>query len=115
MVTSFTRRLLLWSSLALLAFGAVACGADVGDAPPLDRSETDAAFATSQATVSSSGPCDDGVVEECTIYVNSASGTQQCFPGLKVCDEGRFTRCLDPADVEHVLEQLDHAAPSVQH
>jgi hypothetical protein len=41
--------------------------------------------------------CDDGAVQECTIWLGQHGDLSNCVHGLDVCSDGAWTGCIDEA------------------
>lgn len=101
---------LLTSSLVKVALVtgcllSVACSADVGeDAQMIDPvEEVDGVSGPREVTTDVAyGPCQDGYVRECTVVLPSQNGVKNCVYGLQLCEEGVWSECLDPEDMEEV-------------
>lgn len=95
----------LWALGALLLLLASGCGAHEGDHPSYgDAGSAGGAGGSSNpedsGTQSAPSGCSEGHVRECRITIKQASGVTSCWDGLQLCQNGVWSRCMDPDDVE---------------
>ena len=86
--------------LGLLA----SCGDDDHPPPPAANGDgtsfTDDGVGQQPNNVYASGPCDDGDVKQCRVYLPAHGQVQPCFVGEQVCVDGAWSECGDTVLVD---------------
>jgi hypothetical protein len=107
--TGTTLRLTLFGSkVILLGIFLAACGG-TPDRPPVQevRGTTDHIVAKADAgqpepASNEAEACEHGTVVECKIWITDVD----CFTGLRVCDNGTLTGCMDENAAEATLFEI---------
>lgn len=103
MKTLLTTTAIKLSSLLIVAtclFAATGCA---------DESEVGAASLDAPVTQNDLGAqtapttCTAGTSRECVIELPSQDGIKNCTVGVQLCEGGKWTSCLDPANVDENL------------
>lgn len=95
-----------WSYLVgflFVALTASGCGAAEGERPDYagDLGEGGAMGTdTGSGTNGHGSSCPEGTVRDCRITIHQANGVTSCWDGVQLCENGSWSRCMDPDDVE---------------
>jgi hypothetical protein len=100
------------AALGLLLMSVGCVGAEDDRPPaPVTSTDTDTDTDPTEPTTRPSRParteCESATVKECTIYLPARGNVQPCYPGLSVCEDGRWSDCLNVDDAEDMLESMD--------
>jgi hypothetical protein len=85
--------------LALL----VSCGDEDRPPPPANTggtSFTDDVIGQHPDNVYATGPCENGTVKQCRVYLPAHGQVQPCFVGEQMCIEGAWSECGDTVLVD---------------